>query len=55
MILLTFNVVNIVAKCKDGTEVSDEERLKISENNTKAILRILDIHDIKASFLWKFP
>ncbi|NML56511.1 polysaccharide deacetylase family protein [Chryseobacterium cheonjiense] len=50
MILLNFNIVNIEAKCKNGAEVSDDERLKISENNTKAILRILDIHDIKASF-----
>lgn len=50
MVLLTFNIVNIEAKCKNGIEVSDEERLKISENNTKAILRILDKQDIKASF-----
>lgn len=50
MILLTFNIVNIEAKCKNGAEVSDVERLEISENNTKAVLRILDIHDIKATF-----
>lgn len=50
MVLLTFNIVNIEAKCKNGIEVSDEERLEISENNTKAILRILDKQDIKASF-----
>jgi hypothetical protein len=50
MILLTFNIVNIEAGCKNGSEVSDSDRLKISEENTRAILRILDIHDIKATF-----
>jgi peptidoglycan/xylan/chitin deacetylase (PgdA/CDA1 family) len=51
MILFTFNILNIEADCKKQQSVSDEERLKISEDNTKAILRILDIHDVKASFL----
>lgn len=50
MILLTFNIVNIEAECKNGTEISDEERLTITIENTKAILRILDINDTKASF-----
>jgi len=50
MILLTFNILNIEAETKNGTNSSDEERLKITESNTKAILRILDIHDTKASF-----
>ena len=50
MILLTFNIVNTEANPKNGTQISDDERLKITEDNTKAILRILDIHDIKASF-----
>ena len=50
MILLTFNILNIEAETKNGTIVSNEERLKITESNIKAILRILDIHDIKASF-----
>lgn len=50
MILLTFNIMNIEAETKKNTVVSDEERLKITESNTKAILRILDIHEIKASF-----
>lgn len=50
MILFTFNIINIEADCKNSREISDEERLKISEDNTKAILRILDIHDVKASF-----
>ena len=50
MILFTFNILNIEADCKKEQFISDEERLKISEDNTKAILRILDIHDVKASF-----
>lgn len=50
MILLTFNIITIEAECKNGAGVSDNERLRISVENTKAILRILDIHDTKASF-----
>jgi hypothetical protein len=50
MVLLTFNIMNIEAEPKNGAQITDEERLKITEDNTKAILRILDIHDIKASF-----
>ncbi|RMZ59739.1 polysaccharide deacetylase [Chryseobacterium nematophagum] len=50
MILLTFNIINIEAETKNGLQISDEERLKITEDNVRAILRILDIHDIKASF-----
>jgi len=50
MILLTFNILNIEAADQKTVEISDVERLKITEDNTKAILRILDIHDIKASF-----
>lgn len=50
MVLFTFNIVNIETDPKNGVQISGEERLKISENNTKAILRILDIHDVKASF-----
>ncbi|MCJ7935475.1 MAG: polysaccharide deacetylase family protein [Chryseobacterium sp.] len=50
MVLLTFNIVNIEAEAKNGFTITGEERLKTTEDNTKAILRILDIHDIKASF-----
>ncbi|WP_449387824.1 polysaccharide deacetylase [Chryseobacterium lineare] len=50
MVLLTFNIITIEAECKNGAKVSGDERLKISVENTKAILRILDIHDTKASF-----
>ncbi|MCJ8153849.1 polysaccharide deacetylase family protein [Chryseobacterium sp. SSA4.19] len=50
MILLTFNIVNIEAETKNNLQLSDHERLEITVDNTKAILRILDIHDIKATF-----
>ncbi|AZA80074.1 polysaccharide deacetylase [Chryseobacterium sp. G0186] len=50
MVLLTFNIANIEAEVKNGFRMTDDERLKITENNTRAILRILDIHDVKASF-----
>ncbi|WP_185287962.1 polysaccharide deacetylase family protein [Chryseobacterium lactis] len=50
MVLLTFNIANIEAEPQNGSQITDEERLRISEDNTKAILRILDLHDIKASF-----
>ncbi|SDI22329.1 polysaccharide deacetylase family protein [Chryseobacterium jejuense] len=50
MILLTFNITNIEAGTKNGSQITSDERLKITEENTKAILRILDIHDTKASF-----
>ncbi|MFP3593817.1 polysaccharide deacetylase family protein [Chryseobacterium sp. SIMBA_038] len=50
MILFTFNIINIEAETKNGLQITDEEKLKITEDNTKAILRILDIHDVKASF-----
>lgn len=50
MILFTFNIENIEAETKKGSSLLDEERIRITENNSKAILRILDIHDVKASF-----
>lgn len=50
MVLLTFNITCIEAEVKNGPQITDDERLKIIENNTRAILRILDIHDIKSSF-----
>ncbi|MBP2616116.1 polysaccharide deacetylase family protein [Chryseobacterium jejuense] len=50
MVLLTFNITNIESEAKNGSQISSGERLKITEENTKAILRILDIHDTKASF-----
>ncbi|WP_126654273.1 polysaccharide deacetylase family protein [Chryseobacterium aureum] len=50
MVLLTFNITEIEAEVKNGSQITVDERLKITEDNTRAILRILDIHDIKSSF-----
>ncbi|RLJ31968.1 hypothetical protein CLU97_1409 [Chryseobacterium sp. 7] len=50
MVLLTFNITCMEAEVKNGSQITADERLKITENNTKAILRILDIHDVKSSF-----
>jgi hypothetical protein len=50
MVLFTFNIVNVEAGAKKGALITDEERLVVTENNSRAILRILDIHDVKASF-----
>lgn len=50
MILLTFNIVDIEAGAKNGVQMSNDDRLKITIDNTKAILRILDTHDTKATF-----
>ena len=50
MILLTFNLISIESETKKGVQISDEERLAITEANAKSVLRILDIHEIKASF-----
>lgn len=50
MILLTFNILNIHAETKDGTTFSEDELLEITQQNTKAILRILENHDIKSTF-----
>jgi hypothetical protein len=50
MVLLTFNIVNIGAETSNTIQLSGEDRLKITIDNTKVILRILDIHDVKATF-----
>jgi DNA polymerase III delta prime subunit len=50
MVLFTFNIINIEAEAQKGIQISGDERLKVTEDNTKAILRILDIHNVKASF-----
>ena len=50
MILLTFNIMNIESETKNGIQITDDERLRITESNTKSILRILDIHEVKSSF-----
>ena len=50
MVLLTFNIIDIEAELKNRAQISNDDRLKITIDNTKAILRILDIHDTKATF-----
>lgn len=50
MILLTFNIVNIESETKNGFHISYNDRLQITESNAQSVLRILDIHEIKASF-----
>lgn len=50
MILLTFNIINNTSATKEGTTLSDAELLEITQNNTKSILRILELNDVKATF-----
>lgn len=50
MILLTFDIVNIESENKKDVQINPEERLEITQSNTKSILRILDIYETKASF-----
>ena len=50
MILLTFNIVKIESETKYGFQISDNDRLEITEANAKSVLRILDIYEVKASF-----
>ncbi|MCW3168324.1 polysaccharide deacetylase [Chryseobacterium sp. 09-1422] len=50
MVLLTFNVMNIESETRNGSQITDMERLEITIANTKSVLRILDIHEVKASF-----
>ncbi|MDF2551229.1 MAG: polysaccharide deacetylase [Chryseobacterium sp.] len=50
MILLTFNILNIESGTKNGSQITNDERLEITIANAKSVLRILDIHEVKASF-----
>lgn len=50
MVLLTFNLVIFEAETKKGFQISNDDRLMITESNTRSVLRILDIYDVKASF-----
>lgn len=50
MILLTFNIIPVVAKTKGNVFLDDYERLKILEANVKSLLIILDIHETKVTF-----
>lgn len=50
MILLTFNIINHHRQFRKNEQISDEENLKITENNVSSILRILENHHVLASF-----
>ena len=50
MILLTFNIINHHRKFRKNQLMSDDEILKITENNASSILRILENHHVLASF-----
>lgn len=50
MILLTFNILKPENLKTDGIKFSDEEMYKIIAQNTNAVLRILENHDVKATF-----
>lgn len=50
MILLTFNVLNNYPETKSGTDLSEEQLLAITTENTLAVLRILEQQDIKCTF-----
>ncbi len=51
MILLTFNIINPDQVFKNTGNISDVEILKITEQNTNAILRSLECAEILATFL----
>lgn len=50
MILLTFNIINHHRKFRKNEEITDEEILKITENNVSSILRILENQHVLATF-----
>ena len=54
MILLTFNILNNTGDFKKNHFLDDAEILNITVDHTSAILRILENHDIKATFLLRF-
>ena len=50
MILLSFNITNNEKKFKNNFSIDDEKILEITVDNTEAILRILENHNILVSF-----
>ncbi len=50
MILLTFNIINNKRDFKNDFHINDDEILQITENNAFSILRILEFHNILATF-----
>lgn len=50
MILLTFNIINSKSDFVKNHHIEEQEIVKITEQNTSAILRILENHNILATF-----
>ena len=50
MILLSFNIINNGKYFKSGFTIDDAEILNITQRNTESILRILESHNVLATF-----
>ncbi len=50
MILLTFNIISSKSDFVKNHRIEDQEIIKITEQNTSAILRILESHNILVTF-----
>ncbi len=50
MILLTFNIITNEKKFRKNLRIDDDEILKITESNFSSILRVLELHNILATF-----
>lgn len=50
MVLLTFNIINSDAPLRSGDVFSPEERTEITVKNTHAVLGLLELYDVKATF-----
>lgn len=50
MILLTFNIINSKSDFVKNHHIEEQEIVKITEQNTSAILRILENHNILSTF-----
>lgn len=50
MVLLTFNIINNRPETISGRLLSQEELTAVTEQNTTALLRLLDNYEIKCSF-----
>lgn len=50
MVLLTFNIINNKSDFKNNHQLDDDEILKITVQNTSAILQLLEFNNILATF-----
>lgn len=50
MILLTFNILNNKPETTSGSLLSNSQLLEITISNTNAIIRLLELHDIRCTF-----